>query len=73
MLPLLALGRAFGHYFIQVLPVVSVVAAVFIIQLFQESVRKLLGRSALAIPILFLLVYPAYHFMNEGPLQKDRS
>jgi len=72
ILPLLVLGRAFGHYFIQVLPVVSVVAAVFIIQLFQEVVRKPLGRSALAIPILFLLIYPAYHFMNEGPLQKDQ-
>jgi hypothetical protein len=66
------LGRAFGHYFIQVLPVVSIIAAVFIIHLFQKGVRKPLGRSALAIPILFFLIYPAYRFMNEGPLQKNR-
>ena len=71
ILPLLVLGRAFGHYFIQVLPIVSVITAVFIIQLFQESVRTPLGRSALVVPILFLLIYPAYHFMKEGPFRKD--
>ena len=71
ILPLVALGRPFGHYFIQILPIVSVIAAAFIVQIFEESVHTLLKRSALVLLTAGLLVYPIYCFMNEGPFREN--
>ena len=63
-IPLLALGRAFPHYYLQLLPIVSVVAAAMAERIYSKCSSPI-SRFALMMFCACLLVYPAITFIFE--------
>lgn len=73
ILPLLVLGRGFGHYFIQLLPIVSILAAFAIMTVFFEWLTVQYHRLLLAIPFFILLLFPVFIFVKDNPLAQDKT
>ena len=74
IMPLLALGRGFGHYFIQLLPIVSILAAFSLETIFfewQTSAKSY--RLLLAIIFFVSLLFPMVTFFKNDPLAEDKN
>jgi hypothetical protein len=67
MLPLFLLGRAYGHYYLQPLLCVSVLAAIFWHDLFQRGNGSVRLRVGIVSMLLLFSLYPFWRFLAALP------
>ena len=71
-LPVLLLNRGFGHYYIALLPPLSVLAALMMVVVWRATADARAARVVVAFFFLFHLAYPALHFLKaELPLFRN--